>query len=295
MTWQLIMLFQNLFAALFAVNSRTIALKFKNATLPLNLSIFFAFTLSAIMYDVYLGLNNVEVHLFKHYLILFILAGVCFAITNIISYVVFEYVDAAIASLLSTLNIIASVSLSILIIHEGLNITQIVGAALLIFSIQLIVSINVSKKKHKQIGKAVLLSLLAAIFYATATVTEKYLLGKVNLPTYLTFGWGFQFLGVILITLVFSKRIKANFSLFKDFSFWKLALSAVVLRVLGGLLYVISLVLSNNLSIISVVSGLKIILAALLAAVILKEKDFLKRKLEAAFTSSIGIALIFWK
>ncbi|HEY4964382.1 MAG TPA: EamA family transporter [Candidatus Saccharimonadales bacterium] len=284
-----------MFAALFAVNSRSLALKFKNATLPLNLSIFFAFSMSAILYDKYLGFNTVNIQLFDKYLGLFILAGACFAVTNILSYIVFEYVDAAVASLFSTLNIIASVVLSTLIIHEGLSLTQIIGAAILIFSIQLIVSINVSRKKHKQIGKAIILSILAAAFFSTATVTEKYLLGKVNLPTYLTFGWGFQFLGVITIAILFSRRINANFGLFKNMLFWKLALPAVLLRVLGGLLYILSLRISNNLSLISVVSGLKIILAALLAAVILKEKDFLKRKLEAAFTSSIGIALIFWK
>lgn len=293
MPWQVLMLAQNLLAASFAVNSRTIAKKFHHATAPFNLIIYFVIAASGVAYAAITDISALSITAFTHHAALFIFAGLCFAVTNMISYVVFQYVDAAIASLLSTLNIIATIILSTLIIREGLNWREIIGAIVLLGGMELILSLNVSHYRHKRIWQAVLLSVVSAVFFGIAMTSEKYLLNHVGVSNYLVFGWGFQFVGVILVSLVFGRHINANFRLLTKAKFWHLALPASLIRMLGGLTFVISLKLANNLSLITVVSGLKIILAALLAAYFLKETNYLSRKLEAATLAAVGIAIIY--
>jgi hypothetical protein len=95
MPWQIIILLQNLLAAFFAIYSRNIAKRFNRATMPLNLMMYAFIALSGFSYALIRGLNTISIHSFVHFLPFFIFAGLCFAITNMLSYVVFQYVDAA--------------------------------------------------------------------------------------------------------------------------------------------------------------------------------------------------------
>lgn len=295
MSWPLLMLLQNIGAAIFALYSRRIAHRFHHATLPLNIINYGIIALSGLLYGLLHGLSKISMTSFGHFAGFFLFAGACFAITNILSFVVFEYVDAAIASLLSVLNVIAAVVLSTLIIHEGLTTRQLIGALVIFTGMHLVLTINLTRYKHKRLWSAVLLSLLASIFFALAITTEKYLLNHVNLSTYLVFGWGFQFMGVLTVSLFVQKLVRANFALLKRKKFWVLASQAGLVRMLSGLLFIYSLKLSNNLSLISVFSGLKVILVALLGAYYLRELDYLKRKLQAAVLSALGVAIMLWK
>ena len=295
MSWQLLMIFQNLLSAVFAINSRQIANDFKHATMPFNLLVFGVIAGSGSLYALFHGAASIDPHIFVHYLGFFIFAGICFAITNVLSYVVYNYVDAAIGSLLATLNIVATVVLSTILLREGLTIRQIVGTILLLIGMELVLTINFNRAKHHRLIQAVMLSILAAMFFALATTTEKYLLNHVPLSTYLVFGWGFQFLGVCLLALIFGRVIKANYGLLRQPKFYRLAFPAGMLRMISGMMFVYSLKLSNNLSIISALLGLKVILVAVLGAYFLKERDYLKRKFEAALTATAGIAIIYWK
>jgi drug/metabolite transporter (DMT)-like permease len=295
MPWQLVMVFQNSLAAIFAVNSRYIATNFKRATLPLNLMIYAVIALSGVCYGLLKGVNQISGVQFEHFIGFFILAGLCFAITNILSYVVFQYVDAAVATLLAVCNILASVIFSSIFISEGLTARQLLGALVVLVSMLCIVSIHMTSSKHKRLWIGIGLSISAGVFFGIASTTEKYLLNHVNLPTYLAFGWSFQLAGVIVVSLILGRRIQANYRLLKQVTFWRLALPASFIRMVSGLLFIFSLKLSNNLSIISVFSGLKVLLAALLAAYLLEEREYLRRKYEAALLAIIGIAVMLWQ
>jgi len=182
-----------------------------------------------------------------------------------------------------------------LLIHESLTLQEFIGALIIFASMHLILSINLTKYHHKRLWSAVGLSLLASLFFAFASTTEKYLLNHVNLSTYLTFGWGFQFIGVVILSLVLARFININLALFKRPRFVSLAVQAGAIRMLSGLLFIFSLKLSNNLSLIAVFSGLKVILVALIANYILREKEFIKLKLQAAALAMLGVAVMLWK
>ena len=295
MPWQLLMIFQNLLAALFVINSRQLAKKFKRATLPFNLLTYAFIFAGGITYALLHGLSTVHIASFMHYYYVFIFAGVCFAVSSSTSYAVLQHVDAAVASLLSTFNILTTVALSSVVLHEGLSWRQLLGGLLLIAGVELVVTIKVGRVRHNKLTRAVTLSIISAIFFAFALNSEKYLLNKVNLSTYLVFGWGFQFVGVCAVSVILGRRFSADFNLLRNAAFYKIAVPAGFIRLFGGMLFIFSLKLSNNLSIITILTGLKIIMAALLGAYLLKERDHLVRKLQAALFASFGIAIIYWK
>ncbi len=291
------MLFQNILAAVFAIYSRRIAKLFRQAALPLNLIGYAIIAISGICYATFAGWYLVSMEAFMQYATVFIAAGLCFAITNILSFVVFEYVDAATATLLSTFNVISSVVFATLLISESLSWLQLVGAIIILASLQMVLSLQVAPTKIKQKARimSVVLSVLSSVFFGLSVTAEKYLLNRVNLPTYLVFGWTFQFVGVAAITLGFVGMRKRRLNLLQNMEFWRMALPAGVIRMLAGALFISSLRLANNLSIIAVFSGLKIIFVALLGAILLKERDYLRRKIEAAVLASVGIMLMLLK
>ena len=295
MPWQLLILFQNVLAATFAINSRKIALSFPRAALPVNILVYAVTALSGLAYAGLHGFSSVSFASVMTYGGFFFIAGLCFALTNIISFVVFQLVDAAIASLLSTCNIIAAVIVSSIAIHESLRPHQIVGAVIIILSMELVLSLKLSQSKHKKMYQAIGLSLAASLLFGLAVTTEKYLLNRVSLSTYLVYGWGLQFGGVLITALILGKAAKANFELLRNIRFYKVALPASFIRMFSGLLFIYSLKLSNNLSLVSVLSGLKVILAALFGAYFLSERNYLARKYEAAGLAIVGVAVIFWK
>jgi drug/metabolite transporter (DMT)-like permease len=257
--------------------------------------VFGIISVSGIALSLVSGFSQVSFGSFQHFLPLFVAAGLCFGITNMLSFAVLQYVDAAIGTLLMTFNIISSVILATLVINEGLSVRQLVGGFVVVLSVYCVLSLRINGYRHKRLWLGVLLSIIASLFFGIAMTSEKYLLNHVSLQTYLTFGWSFQFIGTLTIALCFGKLLQADLSLLKRTRFWRWALLAGVLRVTGGILFVISLKLSNNLSLVSVFTGFRVLLAAIFAAYLLGEREYLARKYEAALLAVGGIAIMLWK
>lgn len=295
MPWPLLMTGQNVALALFAITSRVIAKRFHHAALPLNMVVFGVISASGLLLAFLTGAAHISAHSFWQYAPIFIVAGLCFGITNMLSFTVLQYVDAAIGTLLMAFNIISSVILATLVINEGLTIRQLIGSLVVVISMYLVLSLRFSDYRHKRLWLGVFLSVVASLFFGVAMTSEKYLLNHVNLQTYLTFGWSFQFIGTLVVVGCFGKFLKADFGLLKKVRFWRWALAAGSLRVIGGLLFVLSLKLANNLSLVSVFTGFRVLLAAIFAAYLLNEREYLARKYEAALLAVGGIAVMLWK
>lgn len=293
--WPFLMVFQNVLAALFTVNSRVIAKKFHHAALPLNTVIYAVIAAGGLIIALSSHASAISIASFWRFSAIFVAAGICFAVSNTLGYVVLQYVDTAIGSLLATFNIIASVIFATIVINEGLTVRQLMGGFVLLLSMYVVLSLRFSEYRHNRLWLGLFLSLIASLFYGVAMTSEKYLLNHVNLQTYLTFGWGFQFVGMLAVSLALGRAVHADFGLLTRKSFWSWALPASALRVSGGFLFITSLKMANNLSIISALTGFRVLLAAILAAYLLGEREYLSRKYEAALLAVGGIAIMLWK
>lgn len=288
MPWQLIMLFQNLLAASFALVSRKINKEIKGAHFQVVAVIFTVIMLSGIVYGTINDGWEIS-HLSKN-LQLFAFAGLCFGLTNAATYRVLQYMDAGIATILSTLNTLAAVLIATLVLGEGLTIQEAIGALILMFGIWLVMSLRVSKKQKNNWFIGLSLSIVGSIFFGLAVTTEKQLLNNVPLATYVIFGWGFQWLATMALSIINRKKWRA---VLKS-PVLKTVIGAGFIRTAAGFLFIVSLLKADNLSLISVLSGVKAIFAVILADVFLNERDHLVRKVEGATLVTLGVAIMLW-
>lgn len=289
MPWQILMLFQNLLSASFSLLSRKINKKIKGAHFQVVALVFTVIVIFGLIFAVPRGGFQVN-YLFEN-LQFFIFAGICFGLTNVASYKVFQYLDAGIATILSTLNTLAAVIIATFLIHEGLTVKQAVGALVVMLGIWLVMSIHLKKSEKNRWLVGLGFSVAAALFFGLATTTEKHLLNIMPLPVYILFGWGFQWLAAMCLSFI-NKHKWRNLLLSPVL---KTVIGAGLVRAIAGFLFILALVKSNNVSIIAVLSGVKAIFVVILADLILKERKFILKKVEAALLVTAGVAIMLIK
>lgn len=290
MPWQAIMLLQNVFASVYALESRTLAKKYKNAHFQI-LAVTFA-----ILYAVFLSYGLLNIGEFDHAVALkflpqMMIVASLFAVWTVLTFITLRYVDAAIGTLYSVLNIVAVVVCASLLIGEGLNMLQFIGGGMLALSILLIVNAHVSAQRALKLRLALGLSIIASVAFGLAITLEKHILDNVGVTTYAITGIGLQFLVLLALALMYHRHEFRNFSKPK---FRNKVLIMGLVRGGAGLLFILSLVGADNASLIGTLSGFKIILTTILAAILLRELKFIKRKLVAASIASVGVGLMLW-
>ncbi|HEY1835558.1 MAG TPA: hypothetical protein VGG13_01930 [Candidatus Saccharimonadales bacterium] len=113
-----------------------------------------------------------------------------------------------------------------------------------------------------------------------------------NIATYIVFGVGGQCLMTVLTALVV-RRGQLRLLLKPRVTGW--VSLAGLLRGLGGVCFIFAEVRSNNVGLVAVITNFRLIVILLLAVWLLKERDYVARKLLAALASIAGLAGLFWK
>src|SRR6185503_13337153 len=89
--WPYLMVLQNMLTGLFTVNSRVIAKRFHRAALPLNVMIYAVIAVGGLAIAFISGASDISFSSFEHFSLIFIVAGICFAVANTLGYVVLQY------------------------------------------------------------------------------------------------------------------------------------------------------------------------------------------------------------
>lgn len=290
MSWQVLMLLQNVFASAYALQSRQLARKYKSAHFQILAVTFVIMYLVFICYAL-INVSSISLITPLQFGGTIVLTGLYFTVWTVLTFLVYRFVDAAIGTLLTTLNLIAVIVTASILLGESLTLLQGVGAVLLLGSIFIISSAHLSKIKQHNLVVAISLSLIASVFFGLAIANEKYLLDHMGAPTYLIFGVGAQVVPLLLLAFLYKPR---EFRHFKQVKFRKNVIIMGLTRAGAGLLFILSLVLANNASLIGVLSGLKIILTTILAAILLKEVMLMKRKIVASVIAFFGVGILLW-
>lgn len=288
MPWQLIMLLQNIFASIYALESRVLAKKYKSAHFQILavtfLIVYLVFVAYALMHR-----SSIDTQLGFRFMGQIWLVAAAFTVWTVLTFITLRFVDAAFGTLLTTLNILAVVAISSYFIHEGLNFMQAIGAGFLVLSIVVISRTNRTRLQRHKALVAIILSLLASLCFGAAITGEKYLLNQIGGATYALFGIGAQFIALALLALIYKP---SQFRHFKKPQFRNRVLVMGLVRAGAGLLFILSLVAANNASLIGMLSGAKVILTTLLAAILLKELTFIKKKVLASCIACLGVGLM---
>lgn len=158
------------------------------------------------------------------------------------------------------------------ILKEGLTKPQIIGAVLLMISA--LVAVNAPKnmeKQHKRVHwTAVLIALFSATTLGIGLATEKAALEHMQIGAYLIFGYSAQALAMLIFA---AKEIpKKRHKSFTRYDFKWSALMGLS-NGLCGVFYVIAIVNSNNVSLVTVLTSIELPLLVLLAHALLKERE----------------------
>ena len=296
MGWQTLILLHAFVAAFQTLQSRAIARipKARHAALAVNAVAFSSLFVVGVVLVIFNGpINWRQASDYWHVLLA---AAICFAFASTYMYRSLVYMESAIVSVVTTITAFFTLVLAGIVFGERLSTVQIIGSLMLLPCIWYVLSLASREKQGVNIHsrawlKGLSFSLLASFFFALGFVLEKYALNHVSFSTYIVVGWGFQV--IIAWALVLILR-RGTLKVLKDPSVNRMALRLGVIRATAGALFLLALVKSNNVTLMSVISNFRIIVVAILAGVLLGERDHYNQKLAAAAVSFVALAIIFY-
>jgi drug/metabolite transporter (DMT)-like permease len=285
-----IVLTQNISGAFMAIGLRKLAKIVPQAQFQVLAAVFvcmYALTLPVVlsMGHVYPG------DLLQHWFLLTI-AGIALTLNPVCFYMGLRYMDAAMGSLLATINIIGAIMGAVWILDEHLAIQQVVGSVIVVGAIIYGLSVKLSKKQRKHWTWGAGFTLASGVFLAISMIIQKYLLGQISGESFIVWGWGIQTLLAVVLGVTFGRQH------FKHVFHRKavphlLGAGLSKAGTAGG--FVVSLVFFHSLSFAIVLAGLRPLFVSFLGALILKEHEFMRRKIEASLIAALGIGIMFWR
>lgn len=218
------------------------------------------------------------------FLKLFLLTLVCAVFgtaSNISAYVAQKHMDASVTSVVWNIYTPITIFLSSVLLHEGLKPIQIVGTILLLLAIVII------SKKHRigrfSFDKYFLLTLLSGVLISGVLVAERALQHTTGFSAGVMLSWGSQTLGLGIVSLFLGS--KHNYDA-------KEVLATGGLQFIGALSYVILVWVSGNLSVVSAITTFKVVIIFITAAIFLREREDLGRKILGSVIAVIGLLLM---
>ena len=199
----------------------------------------------------------------------------------IASYTAQKHVEAGISTLVSNIYTPITIILGTLFLNEKLTAVQILGTALLLVGM-----VIVSKKHHIgkfQFDKYFLLMLLSGVMLGVSLTAERTLLKTTGFTAGTMLSWWAQcaFLGIAaLMTHNKSPYSKKDIAVTGG------------LRFLQSLSWVVLLTVVGNLSLVSAITTFKVVIIFITAAIFLKEREDLPRKIFGSLIALVGLLLM---
>ena len=298
MTWQVAVFLQTFFAAFHLLLSRKVATmprvaKHLNIVNAGDNTVMF---LCGLLIAPFFG--GVSTQDFTRNIALFVGVAGAFTVGSAFLYKSMTYLESGTSALLQTLSTIFTIVFAVLLLGENLSPVQLVGFCLILPSVTYVLllakdessSTKSLKTRNTGFTKGVTYSLIGSLCIGIGAVAQKYLLDRVSIGSFITFAWLLQSLIAIAIILPAHKNIRPFLA---RKSIKSSVLSLGLLRASGILLFLVAQRLSDSVSIIAVLSNFRIIIIAVLAAWLLKERRHFYRKLAAGCITVLGLSIIF--
>jgi len=287
MTWQLAILVHQLLETIFALVYRKYAKKHPqdhyvtNAVMYLATVVPFGIIWSITQGGVSLDFSNSIWWFFG-------LAGLLFALGNITAFKANTRVEASQFAIITSFRTVVVVIASRLLLSERLTPTQMTGAIIVFAASLFVISLNRRPVAKSKLGFYSIIAAVSAILMGLAVTNEKYILGSVDIATYVVIGWGLQ---AFFMTVLANRQLARVPQLVKDGSI-KTILLLGALRTVAGFCFINALQLSNNASLIASIAALQIILVTIGGYIFLNEKKYGVQKFIAACAAFVGVILL---
>lgn len=210
-----------------------------------------------------------------------LICGIFGALSYVFSYQSQKHVEAGVASVVSNIYTPVTIILASAFIGEKLTEIQIIGTVILFIGM-LVVS-NKHRTGKFTFDKYFLMMLLSGIFLGILITSERYLVKTNGFTTGTLLSWWSTCIFLGLIT--FFTKNKHTYTK-KD------VIITGVLRFLQNLSWVVLVYMVGNLSFVSSVTTFKVVIMFITGALILNEKDDLKRKIIGSIIAVAGLLLM---
>ncbi len=216
-----------------------------------------------------------------HLILLSIVSGVAGMGYWVLSLISIRHIEAGDTNLLINIYTPVTIFLAFMFLDEKLTMMQLLGTSILLFSMFII-----SGKYRKGIfkfNKHFLLMIASGIMLGFVLVAERALQKMTGFSAGTIFSWWSQVL--FLSIVVFFTKSKNEYSK-------KEIISSGLISSLGSLSYVILVTIVGNLSLVSAMTTFKVVIVFILAAIFLRERDELPRKIIGSAVAVIGLFLM---
>lgn len=193
-----------------------------------------------------------------------------------------QYLEVGVYSVVYNLRILFTTILGILFLNEEIVWLRILGGLLILLAIFIV------KQKGKKSLTTIGLQwgLVASLVISFLNFSEKYLLNNIS---YLEYAVPVMLIAATLMWAVLLLRNrKVDYSIFKQ----RQTISLMGFRALSAYCATLAFAAGGLLSVTSYLSSLSVVIIVILGALLLGERDYLKRKIIAVAISVIGLSLI---
>ncbi len=215
---------------------------------------------------------------------LFLLTLVCgtFGAGAVVAiYIAQKHIEAGVSSLISNIYTPITIVLASLFLKEGLTPVQIIGTTLLLAAMVIV------SKKHRvgrfHFDRYFLISVTGGVMLGFCLTAERALMKETGFTAGTMLSWWSQCAALGITAYI--ARSKHTYSQ-KDI------LTTGILRFLQSLSYVILVFVVGNLSVVSSVTTFKVVIIFLAAAIFLREREDLPRKIIGSIVAVVGLLLM---
>lgn len=214
----------------------------------------------------------------------FVLSAFLWTGYTVLSFYALKRLNAGEVTILISSSSLITVSLGILLLHETLRLQSII-ALLLVFGALFVVT---SEKLSFSSKKGVMLALIAALCSGIAVVSDAIILKSYEAFSFMAF---MSFLPGIILFMAFPKRIGKIIPVLNTKFIFTMILFSVIYSI-QGIAYYFAFTKGAPISQLAPITRASVVLTVILAAIFLKERSQLTRKIFAAILMTIGVILL---
>lgn len=251
---------------------------------------------AALLYTTFWGLSlvyafskgDVTTTPLHHYPTTLLLVGgsIIFAVVLSLENRLIQRIDVAQFSLIAKAGTLFVVLGGWVLLGEHLSLIQLLGAVI-VFASGLLVLPRFSRKTGT-FDVVTILCLVFVLLAALAVTNEKFMLGRMNMSTYMVFGWGIQTVALWVFCLFSYKKWLPKLT--KRHALQSLSAGLLLFGV--GIGWLNLLVQTNNLPLSSMIDSFSTVLVVVGSIFLLKERDNVPKKVVATVFGIIGLVIL---
>jgi drug/metabolite transporter (DMT)-like permease len=223
--------------------------------------------------------------------LLLVIEGASMALSGWTGFQVAGRLGVAPNQTIGRLTAVTTILLGWTILGESLSLYQFIGGAILLLAALLAIwapAEATTVTKHKIPRPTLILAVVSAITLGISLVTEKAMLGHMQIGGGFLVGWTSQALAMVLLAT--KDATKANLRAFLGYEFkWSTLMG--VINGFTGVFYVYAIFHSDNISLITALTAIVLPLTVLGAYIFLHEREHTKIMWISLAISCVGVAI----